>query len=158
MSVGVIYRYFANKEAIIEAIVANDLAAIRAKFAEWDAVPDENLLDKIIEIMGEALEHKYNPDNAGLALEVMAEAARNPRVAAIVSKGDAQERALGMTLLNRITPGRDPEQTRARDEVISMLFDGMMIRAISNPDVDRKALLATLRPVIRLLFTLPDHS
>jgi hypothetical protein len=32
----------------------------------------------------------------------------------------------------------------------------MMIRAISNPDIDRKALLAGLKPVMRSLFTMKD--
>ncbi len=158
MSVGVIYRYFANKEAIVEAIVANDLAEMRAMFAEWESVPDEALLDTLLDTLERAIEHKYTLDNAGLALEVLAEAARNPRVAAIVERADAQERDLGRSLCRRIAPGRNQAQIDARGEIISMVFDGMMIRAISNPQVDRKALLAALRQVMTVLFTLPDHA
>ena len=158
MSVGVIYRYFANKEAIVEAIVANDLAEMRAMFAEWEAVPDEKLLDTLLDTLERAVEHKYTPDNAGLALEVLAEAARNPRVADIVEGADAQERELGRSLLRRISPGRNHAQLDARGEIISMVFDGMMIRAISHPQADRKALLAALRQVMTVLFTLPDHQ
>jgi AcrR family transcriptional regulator len=158
MSVGVIYRYFANKEAIVEAIVANDLAEMRAMFAEWESVPDEKLLDTLLDTLERAIEHKYTLDNAGLALEVLAEAARNPRVAAIVERADAQERELGRSLCRRIAPGRDQVQSDARGEIISMVFDGMMIRAISNPQADRKALLASLRQVMTILFTLPDHA
>jgi len=33
-----------------------------------------------------------------------------------------------------------------------MLFDGMLVRAISNPNIDRKALLEMLRDVMRVLF------
>jgi hypothetical protein len=43
----------------------------------------------------------------------------------------------------------------ARVEIIGMIFDGMMVRAISNPSVDRKDLLADLREVIRAMLTLP---
>jgi AcrR family transcriptional regulator len=157
MSVGVIYRYFANKEAIVEAIVANDLAEMRAMFAEWEAIPDEALLDTLLDTLERAVEHKYTRDNAGLALEVLAEAARNPRVATIVESADAQERDLGRNLCRRISPGRDPAQLEARGEIISMVFDGMMIRAISNPQADRQALLKALRQVMKVLFTLPDH-
>ncbi|HTN40012.1 MAG TPA: helix-turn-helix domain-containing protein [Asticcacaulis sp.] len=156
MSVGVIYRYFANKEAIVEAIVANDLAEMRALFAEWETVPDEALLDTLLDTLEQAVEHKYTPDNAGLALEVLAEAARNPRVAAIVETADSQERELSRSLCRRITPGRNPAQLDARGEIIGMIFDGMMIRAISNPQVNRKALLAALRQVMTVVFTLPD--
>jgi len=156
MSVGVIYRYFANKEAIVEAIVASDLAEMRAMFAEWENEPDDKLLDTLLDTLEQTIEHKYTPDNAGLALEVLAEAARNPRVAAIVERADAQERELGRSLCRRISPDRDQAQLEARGEIIGMIFDGMMIRAISNPQIDRKALLKALRQVMSVLFTLPD--
>jgi len=39
LSVGQIYRYFENKEAIIAAIVAQDLAEMREKFAEMESRP-----------------------------------------------------------------------------------------------------------------------
>lgn len=157
LSVGVIYRYFANKEAIIEALVANDLAQMRAKFAEWDMTPDEELLDTILETIGFALEHKFNPDNSALALEVLAEAARNPNVASIVQKADIQERELGRTLCERLSgcPCNTGRLT-ARGEIISMIFDGMMSRFIANPNIDREALLPVLREVMTFLFTLPD--
>jgi len=154
MSVGVIYRYFANKEAIIEAIVANDLAEMRAKFAEWDQTPDSDLLDIMLQTVEFAIEHKYGPDNSALALEVLAEAARNPRVAAIVQAADIQERELGRQLCARLNPGCDPKRLEARGEVIGMLFDGMMIRAISNPSMDRKTLVSDLREVMGWLFVL----
>jgi TetR/AcrR family transcriptional regulator, repressor for uid operon len=156
MSVGVIYRYFANKEAIIEAIVANDLAEMRAKFAEWEATPDDKLLDTVLEVLEHAVEHKYMCGNAAMALEVLAEAGRNPRVAAIVQAADVQERELGRSLCRRLNPEADARELDIRGEIIGMLFDGMMIRAISNPDIDRKALLAGLKPVMRSLFTMKD--
>lgn len=152
MSVGVIYRYFANKEAIIEAIVANDLAEMRAKFAEWDDTPDDQLLDQILLTVDFALDHKYGPDKSALALEVLAEAARNPRVAAIVQAADVQERELGRSLCDRLNPGCDRRRLDARGEIISMLFDGMMIRAITHPDIDREALANDLREVLQVLF------
>jgi TetR/AcrR family transcriptional regulator, repressor for uid operon len=154
ISVGVIYRYFANKEAIVEAIVASDLADMRAKFAEWEDLPDERLLDVLLDTLADAIEHKYTPDNAALALEVLAEAGRNARVAAIVRNSDAQERDLGRDLSRRLMPQLEPARLNARSEIIGMIFDGMMIRAVSNPDIDRKALLAELRKVMTVLFTL----
>ncbi|ESQ78947.1 TetR/AcrR family transcriptional regulator [Asticcacaulis sp. YBE204] len=154
MSVGVIYRYFENKEAIVEAIVANDLAEMRAKFAEWDQTADEDLLDTLLDTIDFALEHKYGPDNSALALEVLAEAARNPRVAAIVQAADVQERELGRHLCTRLNADCDPQRLDARGEIIGMLFDGMMIRAVSNPHIDRKALALELRDVLRYLFVI----
>jgi AcrR family transcriptional regulator len=158
MSVGVIYRYFKNKEAIIEAIVANDLADMRAKFAEWGELPDDQLLDTLLDTLDHAVDHKYCGDHSALGLEVLAEAARNPRVAAIVQEADRQERELGRWLCRRMMPTLDDVQLNAMGEIIGMIFDGMMVRAVSNPDIDRPAMLAKLRQVMRLLFTLPSHA
>lgn len=157
LSVGVIYRYFANKEAIIEAIVANDLAQMRAKFAEWDKTPDEALLGTILSVIEHALEHKSNADHAAVSLEVLAEAARNPSVACILQKADVQEREMGRTLCERLSRcSSDARRLTARGEVIGMIFDGMTTRFIANPDLDREALLPVLREVMTFLFTLPD--
>ena len=155
MSVGVIYRYFANKEAIIEAIVDQDMAEMRAKMGEWDATPDEGLIDSLLGIVDEAIAHHYALDKAGLALEVLAEAARNPRVAAMVARADAQERQLGRDLWRRIAPHLDAETLAAREEVMVMLFDGLMVRAVSNPTVDRKALACAFRQFMQTLMTMP---
>ena len=155
LSVGVIYRYFASKEAIVEALVANDLAEMRDKFAEWEDTPDALLLDCMLDTLGLAIERRYAGDYSALGLEVLAEAGRNPRVAAIVERADTQERSLGRNLCRRLMPGIDPALMEARGEVIGMLFDGMMVRAISNPNVDRQALLSDLRTVVRFLFAVP---
>ncbi|WKL56322.1 TetR/AcrR family transcriptional regulator [Asticcacaulis sp. ZE23SCel15] len=157
MSVGVIYRYFANKEAIIEAIVANDLAELREKFAEFDDIADADLIDRLVDIIPMAIEHKYNSEKTALALEVLAEAARNPNVAAIVKKSEAQERELVLTLLRRIY-GEDIETSTllARNEVIAMIFDGMLVRSVCAPDVDRDQMIKWLRKVVRYAFEMKD--
>ncbi|ESQ81419.1 hypothetical protein ABENE_22065 [Asticcacaulis benevestitus DSM 16100 = ATCC BAA-896] len=160
MSVGVIYRYFDNKEAIIEGIVANDLADMRAKFAEWESLPEDRLLDTLIDTMEYAVDHKYCGDHSALGLEVLAEAARNPRVAAIVQEADRQERELSRSLCQRMMPTLSETELAVTGEIIGMIFDGMMVRAVSNPGIDRTALLAKLKQVMRLLFTMPplNHS
>ena len=158
MSVGVIYRYFASKEAIIEAIVARDMAEMSAKFDVWDATPDDQLLDSLLGIVDEAIEHHYTLDKAGLALEVLAEAARNPKVAATVARADAQERELGRTLWRRIAPDLKGEALAAREELMVMLFDGLMVRAVSNPQTDRKALAQAFRQIMRIMMTLPADA
>ena len=158
VSVGVIYRYFANKEAIVEAIVANDLADLRDKFSEWEDVPDDQLLDTLLDTLMTAIEHKYVGDTSALGLEVLAEAARNTRVAAIVQSADSQERELGLALCRRMMPQANEAQLVATGEIASMIFDGMMVRAISNPNIDRKALLHRLKTVMRHIFTLPPNG
>ncbi len=155
LSVGIIYRYFASKEAIIEAIVSNDLAELRDRFTKWENTPNERLIDTVLEMLDAAVERRYDRDYAALALEVLAEAGRNPSVAAMVERADAQERELGRDLCSRIMPGTDPDLMDARSEIIGMLFDGMLVRAISNPQTDREGLLRDLRKLLQWLFTEP---
>jgi AcrR family transcriptional regulator len=151
LSVGQIYRYFENKEAIIAAIVAQDLAEMRDKFAEMESRPGA-LLDAIEAHLPEGIDKCFDPRRATLALEVVAEAARNPKVAAIVRAADDQERALAQTMMGR---DRKPEwseaEFQARCEVVGMIFDGLLMRGVNHPDLDREALAAVLRSTVRHL-------
>lgn len=153
LSVGQIYRYFENKEAIIAAIVAQDLAEMRDKFAELEMQPG-TLLDAIDEHLPEGVDKCFDPRRAALALEVVAEAARNPKVAAIVRSADQQERALARALMER---DRKPEwseaEFNARCEAIGLIFDGLLMRGVNHPDLDREALTAVLRSTVRHLLT-----
>lgn len=151
LSVGQIYRYFENKEAIIAAIVAQDLAEMRDKFAEMESRPGA-LLDAIEAHLPEGIDKCFDPRRATLALEVVAEAARNPKVAAIVRAADEQERALAQTMMGR---DRKPEwseaEFQARCEVVGMIFDGLLMRGVNHPDLDREALADVLRSTVRHL-------
>jgi AcrR family transcriptional regulator len=151
LSVGQIYRYFENKEAIIAAIVAQDLAEMREKFAEMERVPG-TLLDALEEHLPDGVEKCFDPKRGGLALEVLAEAARNPKVAAIVRAADEQERAMARAMLDR---SRKPEwsdaEFDARCETVGLIFDGLVMRAVNHPELDREALTAVLRTTMRHL-------
>lgn len=153
LSVGQIYRYFENKEAIISAIVARDLVEMREKFAEMESRPGD-LLDSMSEHLPEAVDKCFDLGRAALSLEVLAEAARNPKVAAILRAADEQERVYARAMLDR---SRKPEwseaEFEARCEVLGLLFDGMIMRAVNHPDTDREALVGVLRATIRQLLS-----
>jgi AcrR family transcriptional regulator len=153
LSVGQIYRYFENKEAIIAAIVAQDLAAMREKFAKLEA-SGQCLAEAVLSECSEALNHNYDAGRAALVLEVLAEAARNPRVAEIVRSADATERALVCKLLDPLRPqGCGDAEMAARAEVLMMLFDGMVMRSVNNPGGDRSAIGGIIGSVIRHLLS-----
>lgn len=151
LSVGQIYRYFENKEAIIAAIVAQDLAEMREKFAELEREPG-TLLDALETHLPDGVEKCLDPKRGALVLEVLAEAARNPKVAAIVREADKQERALAQSMLQR---SRKPEwsdaEFEARGAMIGLVFDGIVMRAVNDPDLDREALTKVIRVVMRAL-------
>ncbi|MBI1686862.1 TetR/AcrR family transcriptional regulator [Caulobacter hibisci] len=151
LSVGQIYRYFENKEAMVAAIVAQDLAEMREKFAELESRPG-TLLDAMLEHIDDAVCKCYDPRRAPLVLEVMAEASRNPKVAAIVRAADEQERLLARSMLERSRkPEWSDEEFAARTEMIGAMFDGLVMRSVNHPDQDRQAIAQTMKAVLTCL-------
>ncbi len=155
MSVGQIYRYFDSKEAIIAGIVARDMAEMRDKYSQLQE-GDEPVVDAILQRCATAIDNLYAPERAALMLEVVAEAARNPRVAEILRAADAEERQMQQALLAQVFPPEFSERERkARSEVVSMLFEGGAIRGVNHPDADRQAVAQALRLALKALLTQP---
>lgn len=155
LSVGQIYRYFENKEAIIAAIVARDVAEIHEKFAALvnSGAP---FAETVITQCVLAVDRYYDPHRAALILEVLAEAARNPPVAAIVRRADAEERDLKRQILEQISPpDLSGGELAARGEVLSMLFEGMVVRGLSHPEGDRAEIRRVIGSLLRSLLMEP---
>ncbi len=149
MSVGQIYRYFENKEAIIEASVEQSLAELDARFSQTRARANDPS-EELMEIIRYHAEKVADPQQAPLSLEFFAEAARNPRIAKIVRLVDADMRARIKDVLSRAgVEGRD--EIEARAATIALLLDGWPIRVVKNPDLDRDDLIAGLRPFLERL-------
>ena len=155
MSTGHIYHYFENKEAIIADIVAQDLDRLLTLTAELRAASD--VKSAMLERAVEGVEDNLDPGAAALQLEIVAEAARNPRVADIVRAADRQCRAsLAATLrTQRQAAGhQDSESTLAgMTEALAAMFEGLQIRAIRNPDLDQAAVVQTFRRMIHDLLS-----
>ncbi|WP_091737047.1 TetR/AcrR family transcriptional regulator [Phenylobacterium immobile] len=161
LSVGQIYRYFDNKEAIIAALAAQDIADKRERFAALDA-SETPLIRSLLSQCAVAVERNTQADRASLFLEVVAEAARNPKVHAIVRAADADELALHRSMLRLVCPpGVSNAEIETRAEVLAALFDGLAMRAVIRPmdepdRPDREALLQTLRPLVEGLLGGPS--
>ena len=151
MSPGHIYHFFENKEAIIAALVERKLEHSLAMMRQFEHAEDvfQALLDRV----DIGLNDKTNLDHAALEIEILAEAARNPRIAAIVRTADVAMRDQVQRLFQsaRRARGLSGEIDPAVTEVITALFDGLAARVINHPDLDRAALLPVLRSVLRAL-------
>lgn len=155
MSTGHIYHYFENKEAIIADIVAQDLERLLTLTAELRAASDVEAA--MIERAVEGVLENLDPSTAGLQLEIVAEAARNPHIAGIVQAADRQCRdSLAATVrAQRQAAGhQDSEATLAgMVEAISAMFEGLRARAIRNPDIDRDMVVHLFRRMVSDLLT-----
>ena len=86
MSPGHVYHYFENKEAIIAALVRQDLDRILDMTAGMRASPD--VLEAMVGRVAKGVGEKLDPREARLKLEIAAEASRNPNIAPIVHDAD----------------------------------------------------------------------
>lgn len=136
LSMGLLYRYFANKEAIITAVAQQDqdaaLAAVAAVTVDGD--PTAAWVAFLINMATLA----SAPDYAALASEILAEANRSPKILQTLKDNDA---ALGMAIARKlaeqqrigaITPSVDAHSAA---QSLLLLFDGLVMRmAMVNTD------------------------
>jgi len=153
MSVGHIYRYFPSKEAIIAAIVRQDVDDILLKFAEFprDSVDLRAALRDRAEL---GVNRASEPDQASLMVEIRAEAGRNPAIGALVRQADGviaeQLRSLIGSAVGRPL---EPSDLDARVEMFQLIFQGISLRTIVNPAIDRKALSQMVKLAIDAILT-----
>lgn len=155
MSVGHIYHYFENKEAIIAAIVAADEVVTRSRF---DGFRREPVVSRaMVDQVDKGLDRCLDIDRSALLMEIVAESGRNPRIADIVHATDRGLRQQLEALMDRVheelRPGQpvDADRRAAQVALICSLFDGLRMRSIRSPDLpaERDAVLTLMRPVMQ---------
>ena len=150
MSVGHIYHYFENKDAIIEALVDREVEALPGMFDE--SYPGDDALTTLLARIDDAVD-RLDLDRTPLRLEILAEAARNPRIADKLNSADeASRRRLAKLISGRIA-GLTEREVSDRVEAIAATFWGLTFRAVHNPYLDRDAIVRTMRLVVGQLLT-----
>jgi AcrR family transcriptional regulator len=129
MSVGQIYRYFANKEAIVHAIVE---AIVERRLHSMMDRPLRRL--NAPEMAGHLVTNvpeEFRDDDI-LLLEATAEATRNPAVAQIVADADRRLMNHAVAGFRRDHPDLDPRDAAARVEALVTLFEGTLFRRLTG--------------------------
>ncbi|NHK26835.1 TetR/AcrR family transcriptional regulator [Parvularcula flava] len=145
MSVGHIYHYFASKDEIIAAIVREEEIKADEKLAYFRSLPAEALHEALITKIDEAACHLSDMFHSVLMLEILAEAARNPEIARIVQELDTSMRNGFIEIIGQRMGLSNAE---ARVEVLFSVIGGLAIRAIRNPDFDRRSVVPVIEGVI----------
>lgn len=140
MSVGHIYRYFPGKEAIIAAIVREDIDEAMGKFEELRANPGD-LREILILRADEGVARASEPEQAKLMLEISAESARNPAIREIVQEKDAKISEQIRHMISKAV-GRDLEEAdlNARVEMFQLIFQGISLRTAVNSQMNGAAM------------------
>lgn len=155
MSAGHIYNYFDSKEAIIEAIIQRDMEEMFSLFQQFEDAPGE-LLAVMQERADEGVERHMNKDKTALELEMLAEAARNQKVAFLMQQSDTQARAKMRRLLtgerSQVKDATDKELD-GRINVLFAIFGGLSLRRTLYPELQKDTILLALRPVLSTLLS-----
>ncbi len=148
MSVGQIYRYFPNKEAIVydivERIVSQRLAWIASSARQTDLAGF--LASRMFD------EDATQIEDRALLLEVTAEATRNPEVAEIVKRADRRLHAEAIAAVRVDYPELSNRDAAARVEFMAVLTEGTAFRRVTEQPAESAALEALYREVIGRLF------
>jgi AcrR family transcriptional regulator len=120
MSVGQIYRYFANKEAIIRAIVEQ---IVEQREQQIGAVHRNESVALIARHALSSLEEEVR-DNHVLMLEIAAEATRNEAVLRIVQESDLRLRQFAAATYRRQEPDLSEADAMARAAMMAALLTG----------------------------------
>ena len=148
MSVGQIYRYFDNKEAIVAAIVGEhveefmrDLTLLESR----DGPLSERLLNNFIQSIRRHIDSGF----LSLTSEVRAEAARNPALQELLVNKDLQIQELIVDLMKSTDLAYLPDQAmRVRAEQVCLLFEGVVARVGRRADFDPEMITTLVQPLL----------
>jgi AcrR family transcriptional regulator len=157
ISVGLIYRYFENKEAVISAMADRHKAEIQDVLERARQAP--SLLESL-EVLFTAHCCENSPQvTSAFVVDLFAEAARNPGVRQLVR--DVRQTAMdGVTDLITRSPEAKSHHLTPRElaDLIFAVSDGMLMREVldisrASDDQRRERQLKVVRSLWRLLFT-----
>jgi len=129
MSVGQIYRYFANKDAIVQAIVEG-IVERRLRSLIEKPLRRINSTDMARHLVTD-VPVEFRDDDI-LMLEATVEATRNPTVAQIVKEADQRLLAHAAAVFGRDHPHLDARDASARFEALVSLFEGTLLRRLTG--------------------------
>lgn len=149
MSVGHIYHYFENKEAIISAII--DREQQKQLQVIHQLLQADNTVQALIEHAEQGLADSLDLSNSALNFEMIAEASRNPKVAEMLQASNRVLHEFGKDIITKARSGLptlSEADNDARCDLIISLFNGLSMRAISNPNINTHAVLPALQRTI----------
>ncbi|TXI24662.1 MAG: TetR/AcrR family transcriptional regulator [Roseateles sp.] len=157
MSPGHIYNLFENKDDIIAAIVQRDCAEVVTRITELQQADD--ILQVMLAETERAIDESTQVADAALELEVLAEAGRNPRLAAVVQAGEALVHAKALDLIRQsLGPAADslPEgEVTGRALLLAALFNGLTALSVRQPRLGQQVgdMAPVMQRVLKVLLT-----
>lgn len=152
LSMGLLYRYFANKDALVLAFaeLSRSNSVTMFESLATSANPRRDLAAMVDTLLGEVLD----PALLRLQMEVMAETCRNEALMTALRREDALARdalLASIEALRKRGLAKPLVPPPALVELLNALFEGLVVRLAMQPDLDRERLAkATLKTLITL--------
>jgi AcrR family transcriptional regulator len=151
LSTGAVYRYFASKDDIVEALAEQRHTREAALIGEAMQVEDlRAALHRLADLYFEWVTDPEEQRRRRLGVQIWAEAVHNPRIRAVVQRGADQRLLLAGRLQEAqrrraLAPGVDPE---AMTRVYLALFQGFLVQQAWQPNLDVAGYLGQLHFLI----------
>lgn len=152
MSPGHIYHYFESKEQIIAEMIRSHFEDKLAMLERYREAGDK-VVDLMIENLKDSVASNTDPFWSTLMLEIAAEATRNDQIAGAIRNMDAEMKSHVICHL-RDNVKQDDLDTRL--EIFVALLQGLGVRNILNPNLDKEAVVRVVRDIVELLFRRPS--
>ncbi len=153
MSAGHIYNYFKGKDCIIMGFVERRMEEVSVLLRDLGQRDDP--LQAMLDDAPATLAEHLDPAFWTLPMEIHAEASRNPKIAAALQDADQNSRTQFRALFKAAREKRglavDDATLDGRLDTLIALFQGLPIRALHRPGIDREALLGGFRVAMRAL-------
>jgi len=157
MSPGLIYRYFENKNAIILAIIGQQLTVARQRIRKLHSA--ENLSRRIFDYLDEMEPDGGKAMSIVLYLEISAQATRDPQIAEALQRYDTTVRAELGDWLRRSREegghGLPDGDLSERAVMLLCLIEGLKLRAPREPALNRDVLREILDELLDTLIAPP---
>lgn len=148
VAVGQLYRDFGAKEDIVADIVEGDCVRFVARESLSHAIETGDR-DTVVAWLHQFVEPTGKNDSQQLFAEIIAESARNPRIADIVARMRIEVSETMLSALAFLAPGDDRAASRDRlAELILTQSLGLKQQRLMNPAADLTRLTAVILKVI----------
>lgn len=153
MSVGHIYRYFSGKEAIIAAIVQEQVGLALSSFPA-NNIEAGDVPGMLRQTTRRAARRGFDREWSVLMHEIRAEATRNDAIADIVRAADTEVASRVYQLVVAGFPSNAvPDDIDQRIAMLGLAIEGVTFRAVAQPLMDVRAIDALLDLVIDHIFS-----
>ena len=149
IAVGQIYRDFGCKEDIVAALTRQD-AAHALRLDTLKAAIDSSDSEQVTEWLLALLEAENDREGKALFAEILAESARNDRIAAIFKSLQADLRSKILIALVQIAPdSRMEEQRKLLADLLLTFSLGLVYHQLMAPDLRADLLVQAMQTTLR---------